>query len=78
MAISSRDQLTKTERDARLEALKSATEQWGQKETKRLEDDAAFLKSVLKRRSSAGQLAASGVEKAKDYLVQRISQFLEG
>lgn len=66
------------DRDARLDALKKATEEWTEKETKRLEDEAKFLKSVLKGRTGAGRLANQNVADSSKLVVDEISQFLEG
>ena len=68
----------KTERDARLDALKKATDEWADKEIKRLEDEATFLKSVLKGRTGAGRLANQNVADSSKLVVDEISQFLEG
>lgn len=69
---------TKAERDARLDALDRAVDEWGERETKRLGDEVTFLKSVIKGRTGAGQLADQGVADASNLLVQKIGQFLEG
>lgn len=69
---------SKEERDKRLEALKKATEEWAEQETKRLEDEVKFLKSVIKGRTGAGKLANQGVTDSKDLLVNKIGEFLEG
>jgi len=66
------------DRDARLDALKKATDEWADKETKRLEDEAIFLKAVLKGRTGAGRLANQNVADSSKLVVDEISQFLEG
>ena len=66
------------ERDARLDALKKATDEWADKETKRFEDEVKFLKSVLKGRTGAGRLANQNVADSSKLVVDEISQFLEG
>jgi hypothetical protein len=68
----------KAERDARLDALKSATVEWADKETKRLQDEAKFLKSILKGRTGAGRLTNQNVADASKLVVDEISQFLSG
>lgn len=68
----------KAERDVRLNALKRATDEWADKEKKRLEDEAIFLKSVLKGRTGAGRLANQNVADSSKLVVDEISQFLEG
>lgn len=66
------------ERDARLDALKKATDEWADKEIKRLEDEATFLKSILKGRTGAGRLTNQNVSDSSKLVVDEISQFLEG
>lgn len=66
------------ERDARLDALKSATVEWADKEIKRLEDEATFLKSILQGRTGAGRLTKQNVADASKLVVDKISQFLTG
>jgi len=66
------------ERVARLDALKRATDEWADKETKRLEDEATFLKSILKGRTGAGRLTNQNVADSSKLVVDEISQFLEG
>jgi hypothetical protein len=72
------DDPLKAERDARLDALKSATTEWADKEIKRLEDEAVFLKSILKGRTGAGRLTNQNVADASKLVVDEISQFLTG
>jgi len=67
-----------TERDARLDALKEAVEEWADKEITRLEDEATFLKSILKGRTGAGRLTEQNVADASKLVVDEISQFLTG
>lgn len=72
------DAEVKKERDARLDELKKATTEWADKETKRLNDEIAFLKSVLKGRTGAGRLINQNVSDASKLVVNEISQFLTG
>ena len=75
---------TKTEkeiqadRDKRLDELKKATTDWADKETKRLNDEVTFLKSVLQGRTGAGRLTNQNVADASKLVVDEISQFLTG
>ena len=78
MTISSSSQVSKENRDARLEALATAVREWGEKERTRLEDEVVFLKSVLRNRSGASKLASKNVEDAEFYLIDKINKFLEG
>lgn len=69
---------TQAKRDARLTALKNATVEWADKETKRLEDEATFLKSILKGRTGAGRLTNQNVADSSKLVVDEISRFLTG
>lgn len=69
---------TKAERDARLDALKTAVDEWGKKEKKRYEDEAKFLQSVIDGHTGAGKTASANAQKSAAYCVDQISQFLEG
>lgn len=68
----------KADRDKRLDELKSAVEEYGDKKKKVLDADVKFAKSVIKSRTGAGQLADQGVADSKKLLADKISQFLEG
>lgn len=68
----------KADRDKRLDELKTATEDWADKEIKRLEDEAKFLKSILKGRTGAGRLTNQNVADSSKLLVDEIGTFLEG
>jgi hypothetical protein len=68
----------KTERDKRLTELKTATTKWANKEIKRLEDEAKFLKSILKGRTGAGRLTNQNVADSSKLVVDEIAEFLEG
>lgn len=68
----------KTERDKRLTELKTATTKWATKEITRLEDEAKFLKSILKGRTGAGRLTNQNVADSSKLVVDEIAQFLEG
>ena len=65
-------------RNARLDKLKAATDDWADKEIARLEDEVVFLKSILKGRTGAGRIAKQNVADASKLVVDEISQFLEG
>lgn len=67
-----------TARDKRLDQLKSSASKWADKEIKRLEDEATFLKSILKGRTGAGRLTSQNVDDSSKLVVDEISQFLEG
>lgn len=65
-------------RDARLTALKNATIEWADKEKQRLEDEATFLKSILKGRTGAGRLTNQNVADSSKLVADEISRFLTG
>lgn len=72
------ENLTKTERDQRLDELQTAVNEYGTKKKKQLEDEVEFLKSVRAGHTGAGQLSSQGVADSQKYLVDSIKQFLEG
>jgi len=68
---------TKDERDANLDALKSAVDEWADTETTRLENEVQFMRAVLKGRGAedaATKNLAAGALKA----VGEIDDFLVG
>lgn len=69
---------TQAARDARLLELKTATIEWADKEKKRLEDEATFLKSILKGRTGAGRLTNQNVADSSKLVVDEIATFLTG
>lgn len=66
------------DRDKRLDELKSATVSWADKEIKRYEDEAAFLRSILKGRTGAGRLTNQNVADSSKLVVDDVAAFLEG
>ena len=66
------------DRDARLTELKNATVGWADKEKQRLEDEATFLKSILKGRTGAGRLTNQNVADSSKLVVDEIARFLTG
>ena len=68
----------KAARDARLDALKTAVDEWSTKEKKRYEDEAKFLQSVIDGHTGVGKTVSANAQKSSDYAVDQISQFLEG
>ncbi len=69
---------TAEERNARLDALKAATEQWAEKRTKELRDQVTFGKRLLKGRTGSERLANAAVSAASDFVVDEIDTFLKG
>jgi hypothetical protein len=71
--------VTPTEaRNARLEALKNATTQWADKQTKYLNNQVAFAKRILRGRTGAERLTSTAVTLGKDLVVDEINTFLTG
>lgn len=68
----------KADRDARLDALKTATDKWANAEITRLTDEATFLRSILKGRTGAGRLVDQNVADSTDLVENEITSFLEG
>lgn len=68
----------KEERDARLDRLKQAVEEWHENERGRLEDEATFLKSVLRGRTGSERLARENTAEAEVLVVDDITSFLTG
>ena len=69
---------SKEERDARLDSLKQAVNEWADSETKRLTAESSLLKKILKGREGSERLNNASVESASDLLVDELSQFLTG
>lgn len=65
-------------RDARLEGLKTAAEQWHTKRRQQLEGEAALAKKILKGRTGAERLNDASVEAASSLLVDELNNFLVG
>jgi hypothetical protein len=69
---------TKTERDARLDALGTAISTWASNRRKQLKQQVAFGKRLLKGRTGSERLAQASVESASDLTVDEINDFLTG
>lgn len=69
---------TKTERDARLNELKTAVVAWADKRTKYLNAQATFARRVLRGRTGSERLTAKTVELGKNLTVEDINTFLTG
>lgn len=63
-------------RNARLDALLEATNQWADKRTKELTDKVATVKKILKGRTGSERLAESTTSAASDLVVSEIEEFL--
>jgi orotate phosphoribosyltransferase len=67
-----------TERNALLDQLTDALEDWYEKETKAIQDEADFVRNVVKGRQGAMKLSKGNVEKAKVLVIDDITSFLVG
>lgn len=75
MALGSKRPPTRDERDSNLDSLASAVKEWGDEETKRLENETQFLRKVLKGRGAEGA-ATENLITAENWLVDEISAFV--
>ena len=69
---------TKKERDARLDSMGTATTEWATAERKRLKDQVALGKRLLKGRTGSERLNNASVTTAQELLVDEIDTFLTG
>lgn len=67
-----------TERDALLDRLKEAFDEWYDSEHSRLEDEATYLKSVLRGRTGSERLSRENTAEAEVLVVNDITSFLAG
>lgn len=72
---------TTAEIDARnqlLDELKSALQEWHDKEIKRIDDEVTFVKSVLRGRTGSERLSRSNTEEGRLLVIDDIASFLTG
>jgi hypothetical protein len=69
---------TKAERDARLDELKRATEEWAQKRTDQLKQRVDVAKRILKGRTGSERLMSHATQTVSNNLVADINAFLVG
>lgn len=67
---------TKTERDAHLDALQSAVDEWGEKEKSRLENEVKFMRAVLKGRTGSEEAGTQALDSASALLQAEIDDFI--
>jgi hypothetical protein len=72
------DDKVTSERNARLDALKAATGAWATQQKKRLNDQVALSKRILKGRTGSERLAQASVESVSSLTVDQINDFLTG
>ncbi len=65
-------------RNARLDALEKASNEWEVKSKKRIDDEVALLKSILKGRTGSDRLAKKLSEAAQELVVAEMKAFLVG
>lgn len=63
-------------RDERLLSLKSAVEDWHEREYQRLDNEATFLQSVVDGRTASGQLSADVAAFVSELTQDEIDEFL--
>lgn len=65
-------------RDALLDDLQQAFEQWHQNETKRVDREIRYLKSVLRGRTGSDRLGSANAEEASRIVQTDLDSFLTG
>lgn len=65
-------------RNAKLDRLKEAVDDWYDREKSRLEDEATFLKSVLRGRTGSERLSRENTSEAEVLVTDDITSFLAG
>jgi hypothetical protein len=70
-------QLTKDERNANLDALKKALDEWSKKEKARLENEIKYMRAVLKGHGSTST-GTQNLAKTASLLQVEIDQFIVG
>ncbi len=66
------------QRDQLLDSLKTAADEWYEEEKKRIEDEVAFLKSVLRGRTGSDRLSRSNTTQGTVLAIDDITSFLAG
>lgn len=67
-----------SERNAKLDRLKTAFDEWYDHEHSRLSDEATFLKSVMRGRTGSERLARENTAEAEVLVTNDITSFLAG
>lgn len=67
-----------TSRNQLLDRLQTAFNEWHDREKSRLENEATFLKSVLRGRTGSERVARSNTQAAEVLVIDDISSFLAG
>ena len=66
------------DRNKRLQDLLAAVNTWADQETTRLQNESAFLTSILQGRTGAGKLTSQNVVDSSKLTVDSINEFLTG
>lgn len=69
---------TAAARDARLQALLSATQAWATAQTTTINNQVTVLQNILKGRTGSNALPTAAVDTTSALVVSSISQFLTG
>ena len=69
---------TAAARDARLQALLSATKAWATAQTTTINNQVIVLQNIIKGRTGSNALPAAAVDTTSALVVDSISQFLTG
>ena len=72
------DQTDKDRRDALLDDLKQATEEWYASEEQKIDDEVEFLKSVMRGRTGSERLARENTQQGQILVANDINSFLAG
>jgi len=67
---------TRTERDANLDALQAAVDEWGEKELSRLENEVKFMRAVLRGRTGSEKAGTQALDAASSLLQAEIDDFI--
>lgn len=65
-------------RNALLDELQRALDDWHTQEIQRIDDEVTFIKSVLRGRTGSERLARSNTEEARILVIDDINSFLAG
>lgn len=69
---------SQAERNARLDKLSQAAQDWGKARTDELNNRVSSAKAILKGRTGSERLAQATVDAASDLVVASINDFLTG
>ena len=69
---------TRAARDANLDALQAAVDEWAESEITRLDNETQFLRAVLQGRSGSKELAQKNLASAGALLQAEIDAFIVG